>query len=641
MQPEHSYQIWLHSVHGISKRAPLAQDDLARASSPEARLSVLAEVATMWTDQLSACSRDDTGVELVLRGTSLQTRYPCGGTRSFLPILFSQIGFSVRTSSNGSSASTGIAGVIALGLPWPSDGGETASGEHRPCNLWLLVITCLNASSSSVESNGPDEKNVTMREAVTALVRCGAICNTFCGALFSDVSWTSAPFGKGSSAEVKLMRMRPLIGGGEQSEESTYAIKVWNERYANRELRLFNEVRRFVQVQGHPNIGNFIGLFRCSSLVETPSWLMIMEAYAAGDLQTAIRTRGAFSILDAVTCAIGLASALAHVHALDIIQRDVKLENVLLKHDQDVVLVDFGLAVHMSEREERMVIRGTPGSFAPETLFGQGSGKKSDVFGAGTVFYGLLGGILPFARPDHDSTIRANARAHVVFHEEQFENVSDDIREIVREMLSRYPRQRLSSRNAVNRLVQEKERLDATLPGVLGDASLELADHSMESSAGASAAENDPRAPDVVEASSSFYPESENLVGHDDAARLNEMPSSTSDDYRTSCRSERTFASKGEKLTSRLASTSSQAFAWARRQLIFRHSMRGRFGHGRDQTRISPMHDEETDARSDVFTSIVCGPESGTAQPGHLRLGRREAVQWLRQRVSGVHLSSF
>eukprot|EP00928_Gymnodinium_smaydae_P099887 TRINITY_DN9655_c0_g2_i1.p1 TRINITY_DN9655_c0_g2~~TRINITY_DN9655_c0_g2_i1.p1 ORF type:complete len:643 (+),score=52.24 TRINITY_DN9655_c0_g2_i1:83-2011(+) len=638
MTPERSFRIWLHQVHGNSKLSPLAEEELSRASSIDERLSVLAEVAAQSAKQLSASTKGATGVELALSGKSLQTFDLCGRTRDVLPILFSQIGFSVCTSLNEPHTSTRPAGVIALGLPLADDEVETPVGEYPPCNLWLLVVTCRFDTAASIGSKGIRENDFAMREAVAALVQVGAICNTS-GADFSDACLTNVSLGEGSSAEVKLMRKRLSIQRGEQSEESTYAIKVWNARCANNQLRVFNEVRHFVEVQRHPNIGKFVGLFRSISLVETPRWLMIMEAYTSGDLHAVIRATGAFPVFDAVTCAIGLVSALVHVHSLDIIHRDVKLENVLLKRDRDVVLVDFGLAVHTSETDERMRIRGTPGSFAPETLYGKGSVKKSDVFGGGTVLYAMLAGFLPFARQDRDSTIRANAVADIVFHEDQFRNVREDIRQPVRNMLSRYPRQRLSSRSALRCLVQEKERLDVTPPGALDEADFELSDSAnpcMESTARASATpEHEPLAPDVVPDSSSFSPEFGSLTCGCNAASPTDRPPSTSCGYSECGRgSERTCAPSGDKLTSRLVSTSSQALTWARRQFR-RPCLRGHSGHVRDPTRISAVQREEADAPLDTLTSVVCGPgfDTSTAARTRLRLRQRSVVQWLRQSV--------
>eukprot|EP00928_Gymnodinium_smaydae_P099886 TRINITY_DN9655_c0_g1_i1.p1 TRINITY_DN9655_c0_g1~~TRINITY_DN9655_c0_g1_i1.p1 ORF type:complete len:641 (+),score=65.48 TRINITY_DN9655_c0_g1_i1:53-1975(+) len=639
MISERSIRIWLHPVHGNSKLAPLARDELARASSTEERLSVLAEVAATSAKKLSASIEDATGVELALAGSSLQTLDLRGGTQDLLPILLSHLGFSVRAPLNEPRISTATrpAGVIALAVPLANDEVETPLGEHPPCNLWLLVVTRSPATAASIGSDGVRENDFAMREAVAVLVRVGAICNTFCGADFSDAYLSNMPLGEGSSAEVKFMRMRFPIQGDEQSEESIYAIKFWNARYANNDLRVFNEVRHFVEVQRHPNIGKFVGLFRSSALVESPRWLMIMEAYTSGDLQAVIRTTGALPALDAVTCAIGLVSALVHVHSFDIIHRDVKLENALLKQDRDVVLVDFGLAVHMSETDERMLIRGTPGSFAPETLFRKGSVKKSDVFGVGTVLYALLAGVLPFTREDHDSTIKANARAHVVFHEDGFRNVREEIRQLVRNMLSRYPRQRLSSRSALRCLVQEKERLDVTPPGAVDEADFEIADYatpSMESTARASATpEREPLAPDVFPESSNLRPEFQKPTSGDIEASLADVPAWTSSgNNECGCDSERTYASSVDKLTSRVVSASSQAFAWARRKLIRRPSLRSHSGHVRDTTMLSAIQREETDPRLDDFTSVVSGPGCNTSASTQTRL----PVQWLRQRVGST-----
>eukprot|EP00928_Gymnodinium_smaydae_P076913 TRINITY_DN6000_c0_g2_i4.p1 TRINITY_DN6000_c0_g2~~TRINITY_DN6000_c0_g2_i4.p1 ORF type:complete len:608 (-),score=61.79 TRINITY_DN6000_c0_g2_i4:299-2122(-) len=601
------FQIWLHPVHGNSLPVPIARDELALASSMEARLSVLAEVAAASTLQLSAYPEDALRIELSFDGTSLKSRDLAGGTQCTIPLMFSQLSFAVHTSVNTSHTSTRRAGVLAIGLPLMTDQGEAASGEEcRPCNMWLLVVTSALDRFASIGISGRQAVDLAMREAVTTLVRYGAICDNLCGAQFADAKWKRAPLGEGSSAEVRLMRIRYRFEGDKLSEEFPYAIKLWNERYADQDLRVFNEMRYLIQVQGHPNIGKFVGFFRSRVLASKPRWLMIMEAYPSGDLQKVVSTRGALPELDAITFAVGILRALVHVHLLDIIHRDVKLENALLKQDGDVVLVDFGLAVHMSDMDERKRVRGTPGYFAPETLCGRGCVKKSDVFGCGVALYFMLGGVLPFLRSDHDSTIRANARAHVVFGGNSFPNVNEDIKDHIRNMLQRASKQRLSSSKVLRRLIQEKERLDINPQGVQHVAPLDVADIVHPSIASSSTLATAPAIPkgDIV------LPRGAQQSSNTDDENAKAQSSILHDDLERKESNERSSASTKKTLTFRLVSIPSQAFAWAKYKFSVRRGKRDQYGHvtsSCERTRTQATKGAEIDSKPNAWTSVSCG----------------------------------
>jgi hypothetical protein len=98
-----------------------------------------------------------------------------------------------------------------------------------------------------------------------------------------------------------------------------------------------------------------------------------------------------------------LALALAAAHDRMVLHRDIKPSNVLLRGDQDPVLTDFGLALHLSRRDADMpipgAIVGTLPYLAPEQLRWTESeppGFGCDIYGLGALLYELLTGQPPF-----------------------------------------------------------------------------------------------------------------------------------------------------------------------------------------------------------------------------------------------------
>ncbi len=134
----------------------------------------------------------------------------------------------------------------------------------------------------------------------------------------------------------------------------------------------------------------------------------------------------------------GLAEALAAVHAVGVVHRDVKPSNVLLE-DHDPVLIDFGLARAAEDAAVTMTgwMMGTPAYLSPEIALGQEPGPATDVHSWATTVAFACRGSSPFGKgPQSVLLDRVRRNAY------DLEGVPAELRELLIPCLDADPRAR-------------------------------------------------------------------------------------------------------------------------------------------------------------------------------------------------------
>ena len=101
--------------------------------------------------------------------------------------------------------------------------------------------------------------------------------------------------------------------------------------------------------------------------------------------------------------AASIADALHAIHLQGVVHHDLKPDNIMVKRDGRVVLIDFGLAHHTDLpdliAEERRFTAGSAPYVSPEQVRKRRGDPRSDLFALGAVMYELATGELPFGIP--------------------------------------------------------------------------------------------------------------------------------------------------------------------------------------------------------------------------------------------------
>ncbi|HZO24115.1 MAG TPA: protein kinase [Steroidobacteraceae bacterium] len=124
---------------------------------------------------------------------------------------------------------------------------------------------------------------------------------------------------------------------------------------------------------------------------------LVMEYLPRGDLKS--RMQKGLTEQEALRYVERIAAALQIVHQAGLIHRDLKPPNIMLREDDEVALIDFGLARALdgsTPSTRTGVLRGSPYYMSPEQALGEPLDTRSDFYSLGIMYYEMLTGKKPY-----------------------------------------------------------------------------------------------------------------------------------------------------------------------------------------------------------------------------------------------------
>ena len=172
---------------------------------------------------------------------------------------------------------------------------------------------------------------------------------------------------------------------------------------------------------------------------------MVME-WCEGRLLRQIISEGRIPHERAIRIAVSILEALEYIHANGVVHRDLKPENIMVDDQDNIKLIDFGIAGDAAARRltyaNFTAAIGTPDYISPEQVKGQRGDGRSDIYSVGVILYEMLSGKLPFSGPNPMAAMNERLLNHPVPPRVADPSISPQLQEIIYRALERDPRNR-------------------------------------------------------------------------------------------------------------------------------------------------------------------------------------------------------
>jgi len=230
------------------------------------------------------------------------------------------------------------------------------------------------------------------------------------------------------------------------------AIKVYNieedsdaDRARVARKMFYNEAHMVGMLQ-HPNI---MPIYDAGE--ENGKYYVVTEhIQGARTLAAYCRPDNLLRIDDVVEIIYKCAKALHYSHGRGVIHRDIKPSNIMLTNDNDVRIIDFGIAIVSDSEVSRIEgIAGSPSYMSPEQVQSEELTPRSDLYSLGAVLYELLTGFRPFRADNLSKLLHQIVYATPPPIHTYRDDIPEELEEVVAMSMQKEPGKRCASGTAM------------------------------------------------------------------------------------------------------------------------------------------------------------------------------------------------
>jgi len=288
----------------------------------------------------------------------------------------------------------------------------------------------------SPQPNSPTPKSPTSKVNISF----SSFINAKSGSYTADYK-VGQLLGSGAFAQVKKVTNK--------KNKAIRAMKILEKKKIpkNEEEKFISEIQVLKQLD-HPHILKLYEFYQ-----DSKNYYIIMELCTGGELFDKIIEKGTFSEKEATYVMRQLLSSIRYAHNHNIVHRDLKPENILLDTHADgtynIKIIDWGTAKVFDSSQKMTERFGTAYYIAPEVL-NKSYNEKCDLWSIGVVLYVLLSGTPPFPGKNDKEIIKNVQKGVYDFNGEEWENISDEAKDLINKLLTYDPMKRISAKEALD-----------------------------------------------------------------------------------------------------------------------------------------------------------------------------------------------
>ncbi|EIJ33743.1 serine/threonine protein kinase [Thiothrix nivea DSM 5205] len=181
---------------------------------------------------------------------------------------------------------------------------------------------------------------------------------------------------------------------------------------------------------------------------------MAMEYVPGTTLRRALTTTPIPPLEQALRWLEEIALALAAIHGIGLLHQDLKTSNILVRQDNSLALLDFGLETRLLVASGFMrmdEIYCTPYYVSPERIMGDAPDERADLYALGIILYELLAGHKPYESTSLGELLKKHAIAPIP----RLPDTLSGYQPLVSGLLAKFPENRVQSATEVVRLLHE------------------------------------------------------------------------------------------------------------------------------------------------------------------------------------------
>ena len=226
----------------------------------------------------------------------------------------------------------------------------------------------------------------------------------------------------------------------------------------------FKREQEIGQLLDHP------GIVKTYNDEERSRTYMVLEWVDGRLLRTILNEEKKLPIERATKIALGMCDALDYMHKRGIVHRDLKPENIMVDENDNIKLIDFGIALKEDARRLTFVnvsnMLGTPDYISPEQVQGNRGDQRSDIYALGIMLYEMLTGTVPFVGPNPLAVMNERMLHEPRAPRELNPDISPELQEILYRALERNPRHRYATAHEMIWDLEHQEQVGVEDRGV-------------------------------------------------------------------------------------------------------------------------------------------------------------------------------